>query len=261
VLTFPLAAVKKLVKRFRKSNLLSHALKEAVNSENKVRLGPLHAAEKAVETALGKLKEAEEADKPSRKRIKRRQEALKEAQDSLVAAKESAAHTPKLEVDKLKQHVETRWNSVFVMLERLVLLRAPVVSVCLANTGDVAGKVRDCSFFVFFFFFFFFTFAFCLLTSFAADQVPALLQLSNVEWQYVVDIKTVLRPFYDVTRLMCSQSFLSLPWFGAVVNNLLSMCAPNPEDQPVPRMLRFRLTTKVRVRRTCPLFSCLFSCS
>jgi hypothetical protein len=143
------AAVKKLVKRFRKSSLLSQALKDSVSNENKVRLGPLRAAEKALETARLKLKEAEDADKPSRKRIARRQDALKAAQEALVVAKESAARTPKLEVKKLKQHVETRWNSVYVMLERLVLLRAPVVTVCVANTGETAGKVRDCGLFIF----------------------------------------------------------------------------------------------------------------
>jgi hypothetical protein len=234
VLTFPCVLVKKVVKRIRKSSLLSQALKEAVKSENKVRQAPLRAAEKALDAAVSKLKDAEEAENPSRKRIARRQETLKAAQEALEVAKKNAAGTPALPVDKLKQHVETRWNSVFVMLERLVLLRAPVVAVCTANTGEATGKVRVCV-----------CFFFNAHYGWVVDQVPASMQLSDVEWQRIVDIKTVLRPFYDVTRLMCSSSHLTLSWFGAVVNNLLSMCAPNPNDDYLPRALRFRLTTKV----------------
>jgi hypothetical protein len=60
-----------------------------------------------------------------------------------------------------------------------------------------------------------------------------------------------LRPFYDVTRLMCSSSHLSLSWFGAVVNNLLSMCAASVDDRQVAGMLKFRLSSKVRCVVNC----------
>jgi outer membrane PBP1 activator LpoA protein len=124
---------------------LSQAVKEAVKAENKARVAPVAAAKKALETAQGKLKKAEDSKKPSADRIARRREAVMRAQEAVTAAEANVAATPLLAVKKLKQHVETRWNSVFVMLERLVLLRAPVAAVCASNTGEAAGKVR-CAF-------------------------------------------------------------------------------------------------------------------
>jgi hypothetical protein len=54
--------------------------------------------------------------------------------------------------------------------------------------------------------------------------VPQALQPSPAQWSELAAVVELLRPFYNITRLMCASTFLSLSWFGATINAMLAHC-------------------------------------
>ena len=109
---------------------------------------------------------------------------------------------------KLKQDVETRWNSTFYMMERLLKLREAVTTaLCLSGKND----------------------------------------LTNSEFDSMQQIVTVLGAFEKATREMSSESFISLSKIIPLVHLLqcsLGVSATPTVDEP--QSLEFRLKAELK---------------
>jgi hypothetical protein len=134
---------RKLVKRVRKSSsVLSIALEDVIKEINQRR-------DKAVKDAVLAAKAAEDAASRAKAVGDASAAALDaaatQARQSAEVVKETNLQLPV----KLKQCVKTRWNSLYFMLERLLVLRAPLITMLASHTGDGPAQVR-CLFPVFF---------------------------------------------------------------------------------------------------------------
>lgn len=117
-----------------------------------------------------------------------------------------------LEQKKLKQYVKTRWNSIYIMFQRLLEQRPAIV-----------GTLSD--------------------RSVTSLQVACHLSTGDDDWFLIEEILKVLKPFEVVTTLLSSAKDSTLSMTKPLIKSIGSNFLTEVEtDSPV--MLRFKLNLK-----------------
>lgn len=111
---------------------------------------------------------------------------------------------------KLKQDVETRWNSTYLMLERIVATKNAVISTLSLKRPD--------------------------------------LLLSLEEWEYIEEIIPILKPFYEVTVEFCSENNVTLSKVTVICNLLETFMAKCVSTNRNVSALISKIKSEMKVR-------------
>ena len=117
----------------------------------------------------------------------------------------------------LIQDVQTRWNSQYLMITRLLKLRIPVFGVLMDT------KVTK-----------------------ALDRAG--LDLPDASWQVLEDLVPILEPLAEATELLTKENSPTISQVHILLVTLLQTLKACDDDRPTPRDLKIKITNGLRKR-------------
>lgn len=124
----------------------------------------------------------------------------------------------KLPVHRLIKCVSTRWNSVFLMFERLIQQKAAIAAVMNDSTVTPARKAAS-------------------------------LEISQHEWQIIADLVDILRPLQVATTTLCSEKEVTASSVTPIITRVIEKFLPlQARDSDIVRNYKSKVTEELEIK-------------